>query len=219
MRPRKRLVPLFAMVAVLMNVDAAFGCSTKAKAYQTAMKSDLRNLVSAQESFHSDSGHFSRSLVSLGFKRSTGTNDPGITLTSSGWYATNSHSQLDGATCTIYVGERPKLSLPETIGEGEPYCENPIQEAQENFDGPMALGLWAMLGVLTLTGLIFLARGLRKWVTVGSLFLITLIYPAVVIQMCGPLFMEGAAFLSVAGLSLMLYALRRDISTVPNTAT
>ena len=47
----------------------------------------------------------------------------------------------------------------------------------------------------------------------------TLVYPAVVFPFCGDrLFMEGAAFLAVAGLSLMIYALRRDIVIPPRAA-
>ena len=216
------MAPLFAMVAVLMNVDAAFACSTKAKAYQTALKSDLRNLVSAQEVMMSDSGHFSGSLESLGFKNSTGTRPPLITLTPNGWYATNTHTQLEGVMCAIYAGDRPATLIPETVVEGQPYCEGPEQDSDrmKTFNASMSLGLWAMLGVLTLTAIVFLARGLRKWVTVGSLVLMTLIYPGVVFPLwtCGDgsPFMEGAAFLSVAGLSVALYALRRDIGAAPN---
>ena len=58
------------IVVVIIGILAAIAipkfANTKGKAYVTAMKSDLRNLVSAQESFFSDSARYTTSLTSLG---------------------------------------------------------------------------------------------------------------------------------------------------------
>src|SRR5207248_11613061 len=85
--------------------------NTKWKAYITALKSDLRNLVSAEESFFSDSARYTTSLTSIGFKQSTGTNAPVIVTYPGAWVATNSHTQLTGteigrASCRERVASR-----------------------------------------------------------------------------------------------------------------
>jgi type IV pilus assembly protein PilA len=112
------------IVVVIIGILAAIAipkfANTKGKAYITAMKSDLRNLVSAQESFFSDSARYTTSLQSLGFKQSTGTVAPRLTVGSGFWTATNSHTQLANTSCGIAVNTtNPVLT---SAGEGEPAC-------------------------------------------------------------------------------------------------
>src|ERR1700758_135055 len=70
------------IVVVIIGILAAIAipkfANTKSKAYITAMKSDLRNLVSAEEAFFSDSSYYTTSLTNIGFKQSTGTYAPTI---------------------------------------------------------------------------------------------------------------------------------------------
>ena len=113
------------IVVVIIGILAAIAipkfANTKSKAYITALKSDLRNLVSAEESFFSDSARYTTSLTSLGFKQSTGTNAPAIVTYPGAWVATNSHTQLTGRVCGIGVNTtNPTVS---TAGEGEPSCQ------------------------------------------------------------------------------------------------
>ena len=113
------------IVVVIIGILAAIAipkfANTKSKAYITALKSDLRNLVSAEESFFSDSARYTTSLTSLGFKQSTGTNAPAIVTYPGAWVATNSHTQLLGRVCGIGVNTtNPTVS---TAGEGEPSCQ------------------------------------------------------------------------------------------------
>ena len=115
------------IVVVIIGILAAIAipkfANTKGKAYVTAMKSDLRNLVSAQESFFSDSAKYTVDLTAAGlnFKSSTGVNAPTITTYAGAWIATNSHTQLAGIICGIGVGTTsPRVT---TAGEGEPACQ------------------------------------------------------------------------------------------------
>ena len=112
------------IVVVIIGILAAIAipkfANTKSKAYITAMKSDLRNLVSAQESFFSDSSRYTSSLTSLGFKNSTGTIAPSITVGSGYWTATNAHTQLTATSCGIAVNTTNPVVA--TAGEGEPAC-------------------------------------------------------------------------------------------------
>ena len=55
------------IVVVIIGILAAIAipkfANTKSKAYMTAMKSDLRNLVTAEEAFFSDSGKYSTAIT------------------------------------------------------------------------------------------------------------------------------------------------------------
>ena len=113
------------IVVVIIGILAAIAipkfANTKSKAYVTAMKSDLRNLVSAQESYFSDSAKYSTDLTLLGFKQSSGVNAPAITTYPGAWIATNSHTQLTGTICGIGVNTtNPRVT---GAGEGEPACQ------------------------------------------------------------------------------------------------
>ncbi|HEV8233205.1 MAG TPA: pilin, partial [Gemmatimonadaceae bacterium] len=96
---------------------------TKSKAYVTAMKSDLRNLVTAEEAFFADSTYYTTAtnLVSRNtFKNSSGVGVPAVTSGAGFWSATVTHSQLSGATCGIGVNTtNPIISA---AGDGEPSC-------------------------------------------------------------------------------------------------
>ncbi|MDE3053941.1 MAG: prepilin-type N-terminal cleavage/methylation domain-containing protein [Gemmatimonadota bacterium] len=112
------------IVVVIIGILAAIAipkfANTKSKAYITAMKSDLRNMVTAEEAFFSDSSKYSTSLTAINFKQSTGVNTPTVAIGSGYWSATVTHSQLAGHTCGIGVNTtNPIVS---TAGEGEPVC-------------------------------------------------------------------------------------------------
>ena len=112
------------IVVVIIGILAAIAipkfANTKSKAYVTAMKSDLRNLVTAEEAFFSDSSYYTASLTNLKFQKSTGTIDPAVTTGSGFWSATNAHTQLTGKTCGIGINTtNPTIA---TAAEGEPAC-------------------------------------------------------------------------------------------------
>jgi type IV pilus assembly protein PilA len=113
------------IVVVIIGILAAIAipkfANTKSKAYVTAMKSDLRNLVSAEESYFADNSAYSPSLTDIGFKQSTGTYAPVIVTYAGAWSATNAHTQLDAVECGIGVNTtNPVVS---SAGEGEPACQ------------------------------------------------------------------------------------------------
>ena len=128
MRPTLRrgftLIELL-IVVVIIGILAAIGipkfANSKNKAYITAMKSDMRNLVTAEEAFFADSAKYSTSLTALNFRQSTGVNTPTIAVGAGYWSATVTHSQLTGTTCGVAVNTaNPLIS---TAGEGEPVCQ------------------------------------------------------------------------------------------------
>jgi len=114
------------IVVVIIGILAAIAipkfASTKNKAYVTAMKSDLRNLVSAQESFFSDSSAYTTSLTSLNFKSSSGVISPAITTGAGFWYSTNYHGQIP-LPFKCGIGINTTNPVVATAGEGEPACQ------------------------------------------------------------------------------------------------
>ena len=114
------------IVVVIIGILAAIAipkfANTKNKAYVTTMKSDLRNLVSAEEAYFADHTAYG-TAAQLGVTPSSGATLPNIIPGPGYWTATNSHSQYPGASCAIGVGTANPLSA--TAGEGEPYCTLP----------------------------------------------------------------------------------------------
>jgi prepilin-type N-terminal cleavage/methylation domain-containing protein len=105
------------IVVVIIGILAAIAipkfADTKKKAYITAMKSDLKNMVSAAEAFFSDNNTY------VGYTAPTGSS--GVTLsmtaqTATGWAAQATHANAAGSTCQIGVG----ASTPAGLAEGEP---------------------------------------------------------------------------------------------------
>jgi prepilin-type N-terminal cleavage/methylation domain-containing protein len=114
------------IVVVIIGILAAIAipkfANTKGKAYITAMKSDLKQLMLAEEGFFTDSSKYA-DLTALGsrFAKSSAVNNPTINTGAGYWYATIDHSQLTGTVCGIAVN----TTNPTVTGaaDGEPACK------------------------------------------------------------------------------------------------
>ena len=110
------------IVVVIIGILAAIAipkfANTKEKAYVAAMKSDLRNLVTAQEAYFSDyNNNYSNAINNFGnnYKTSTGVTVATLSATGgTGWAATATHNGTP-KVCSISVGSG-------TTNEGEPVC-------------------------------------------------------------------------------------------------
>ncbi len=112
------------IVVVIIGILAAiaipkFG-ATKNKAYIAAMKSDLRNLVTAEESYFADNVTYSTTLATSIFQASAGVTVTIGAASGTGWSATASHQALSGTTCAIFGGNATPVSP--AVNEGEPKC-------------------------------------------------------------------------------------------------
>jgi hypothetical protein len=98
------------------------------RAYVAMMKSDLRNLVTAQEAYFADHATYAASLSQLTnlYRPSTGVVVTVPAGTDKGWSGTATHPSLPGAACSVFVGSpapsRPPGSSSSMPGEGEVYC-------------------------------------------------------------------------------------------------
>ena len=109
------------IVVVIIGILAAIAlpkfANTKEKAYLASMKSDLHNLVTAQEAYFSDNNSlYASSTTDMGTNYHAST---GITVTifgasGVGWSATAT-SVSTAKTCTITLGSG-------STGDGEPIC-------------------------------------------------------------------------------------------------
>ena len=111
------------IVVVIIGILAAIAipkfANTKEKAYVAAMKSDLRNLVTAQESYFADQVSYTTASTAINYNSSTGVTVTIGTANGTGWNATAKHNATT-KTCGIYVGS---ATAPITgQNEGEPKC-------------------------------------------------------------------------------------------------
>ena len=111
------------IVVVIIGILAAIAipkfANTKEKAYIASMKSDLRNLVSAQEAYFSDNVTYTTSQTALNdYTPSAGATVAIGSVTGTGWAATATHSGATGKTCKIAVG----AAVASGQNEGEPTC-------------------------------------------------------------------------------------------------
>ncbi len=111
------------IVVVIIGILAAIAipkfANTKEKAYVASMKSDLRNLVTAQESYFADNVTYATTTTNLQYNSSAGVTVTVGGATGTGWSAT-AKDNATTRTCGIFVGT---ATAPITgQNEGEPKC-------------------------------------------------------------------------------------------------
>ncbi len=114
------LVPLFRLAYEnVSDLNTGFA-STREHAYAAEMKSDLRNLVTAEESYFTDHQTYTATLSRLSHSASADTTIVITSASRTGWAATAKRSGTT-STCGIYVG----TATPPISGqnEGEPKCQ------------------------------------------------------------------------------------------------
>jgi hypothetical protein len=129
------LLTVFAEMSGRVDTLAAF--------HTSAMNSDLRNLVTAQEEFKGDSGYY-RASPPPGFNNSTGVRDLQMTTTSDGWTASVSHSQSP-RRCTIFIGQ---TAVAPAVEEGAPACTPLPFRAADHLLGAVLLVVGALLAAI-----------------------------------------------------------------------
>ncbi len=112
------------IVVVIVGLLAAIAIpklsNTKQKAYVAQMKSDLKNLATAEEAFFYDSTFYTSSLVALNnFRSSTGVTLNVLQATPGGWSARATHSQTP-RQCVLFQGNATPVA-PATV-EGKITC-------------------------------------------------------------------------------------------------
>jgi prepilin-type N-terminal cleavage/methylation domain-containing protein len=108
------------VIGVLAGIAIPKFNGSRRKAYIAAMQSDLRNLVSAEEVFYSDSSRYTSRIASLNVRPSAGVSveiqtGPGY------WSASATHVQIpDGFRCGIAINV--ENSVAPGTADGLPGC-------------------------------------------------------------------------------------------------
>src|SRR2546425_9466284 len=110
------------IVVVIIGILAAIAipkfANTKEKAYLASMKSDLRNLVTAEEAYFADSVKYTTNLGTA-FSTTSGVVGPTIALSADGWTSEEHHTAPQSLA---YILCRLPL-LAQNNKEGEPKCQ------------------------------------------------------------------------------------------------
>lgn len=113
------------IVVVIIGILAAIAipkfANTKGKANAAALKSDLRNLATAQEAYFYDNAAYTNVITDLAFRSSPGVGIVIPVATGSGWQAVATHPASFPYTCAIFFGNVPALA-PATV-EGLIGCQ------------------------------------------------------------------------------------------------
>jgi prepilin-type N-terminal cleavage/methylation domain-containing protein len=124
-RPGFTLIELLIVVVIigiLASIAIPKFANSKQKAYVATLKSDLRNLATAEEAYFYDNSTYTTSLGTTQFLSSQGVTYSISAATATGWAATATHVGLVGATpsgCHIAVGTSQTTA---SESEGAPYC-------------------------------------------------------------------------------------------------
>ncbi|HMA41764.1 MAG TPA: pilin, partial [Gemmatimonadales bacterium] len=108
------------IIGILASIAIPKFANTKEKTYIAAMKSDLRNLATAEEAYVFDSLTYTSSQAALnGWSATTGVTVVIGVATGGGWSATASHFQTT-KKCYLFYGNAPPLGS--ATAEGKISC-------------------------------------------------------------------------------------------------
>ena len=113
------------IVVVIIGVLAAIAIpkfqSTKGKANAATLKSDLRNLATAQEAYFYEHLSYTTTLSALNVSLSTGVTITWGTVGTQGWSAKITHPLAYPIECAMFIGAGPPMP-PATV-EGQLLCQ------------------------------------------------------------------------------------------------
>lgn len=102
------------IVVVIIGILAAIAIPkfsmTKGKSYTASIKSDLRNVATAQEAYFYENSTYSNTRTNLSLNPSPGVTITIVSATASGWSATAWHQAASPIECGLYMGNAPALS-------------------------------------------------------------------------------------------------------------
>jgi type IV pilus assembly protein PilA len=112
------------IVVVIIGILAAIAIpkfsNTKVKAYSAAMKTDLRNMATAQESYFYSNDIYTTDPATLNFTPSAGVVIVIPEATAKGWSGSASHPLAAATKCALYFGTAAPVA-PATA-EGQVAC-------------------------------------------------------------------------------------------------
>ena len=114
------------IVVLIIGILAAIAIpkfnTTKGKANAAALRSDLRNLASAQEAYFYENQAYADNISLLKLNSSPGVILTIVSATGAGWSAKVTHPQSYPLTCAIFMGTVASPPTP-TTAEGLVACQ------------------------------------------------------------------------------------------------
>jgi prepilin-type N-terminal cleavage/methylation domain-containing protein len=102
------------IVVVIIGILAAIAIpkfqNTKGKASAASLKSDLRNLSSAQEAYFFENNTYAANVTVLNMTVSPGVSLTIVDATPSGWSARATHAAASPSACALFTGSVTALS-------------------------------------------------------------------------------------------------------------
>lgn len=115
--PRRRsgftlieMLIVVVVIGILAAVAIPKFANAKARSRAAAIRSDLRNLVTAQEEYLSTNGVYALNVSDLDFTSSDGVIVTIIEAPAGGWSATTTHAMGDPGMCALFYGTAAPLA-------------------------------------------------------------------------------------------------------------
>jgi len=119
------LLIVIVIIGILATIAVPKFTKTKAKGFVATLKSDTRNLITAQESYFGDNNTYAtiaQLTADNRYSPSNGVTMTTATVTATGWSATGTHPGLvDLVACGVFVGSAAPPNAACTI-DGEVAC-------------------------------------------------------------------------------------------------
>ncbi len=109
------LMTTMVIISLLAGIALPKFANTKEQAAIAAMKSDLRNLAAAEETYFADYLQYSTSLTAIDSRQSENVTVVIPVADVAGWRATATHAST-GVTCELYTGTATGASTATTEG-------------------------------------------------------------------------------------------------------
>jgi prepilin-type N-terminal cleavage/methylation domain-containing protein len=116
------LMIVVVIIGILATIAIPKWQTTKGKANTAALKSDLRNLTVAEESYFYEFETYTNDTTAMDFRTSQNVSLTFVTANGTGWSATATHAIASPTTCGVYYGgAAPPIAA--TIQEGQIACQ------------------------------------------------------------------------------------------------
>lgn len=104
------LLIVVLIIGILASIAIPKFANTKGKAYAASLRSDLRNLATAEESYYFGHDAYTSNLTELSFHPSSGVVISFGEATANGWSAKTTHLLSSPISCAMFVGGASKLA-------------------------------------------------------------------------------------------------------------
>lgn len=98
------LLVVVVIIGILASIAIPKFANTKGKSYAAVIKSDLRNLATAEESYYYSNDAYTNDLGALNFTPSVGVTITIPEATAGGWSATATRPGASVSSCALFFG-------------------------------------------------------------------------------------------------------------------